>query len=567
MGIDVDGSINTYPTGYNIGILDTDVAFAAASKYLTASSADPGTFVVAGTPSWASQTICIYPGKATAAATGIASGESILSSEITYTTNLLDNLEKGADGDSVAGSGSGGTWTITTAGTSRAEIDTAQFVSGTSSLRLYRDGTNNPEAKLAHVPVTGESLSLKDRKDDTSSFVYWIGNGSKRFGCFIKADEHLYYYNGGDVDTGKTVAINTWFTLVFTNVDFEAGTFDIILDGSAANLDTPMISDAYATNIALFANSTGTSEAWIDDVEFYTQELTLSVDGVIQDTEYINSGVPDNTQPLTFMTGVAYANEITVTVEGVEQAHFHPDTMILGSTYSTGTVTVTNGDAIVTGAGGAAWTDVMTGSVFVSADGLYYTVDTITDATHLELSAVYAGGTLGGQTYTMKPKLPDLVATGGYNDGRIFWGTNPADVTATIGPLVASDQASAGATTTQPSPDLLRSNAGGTNWFADPDETAPQDNPLYMLVKYTSETGGLSTFTETQVWRFFGLWFVLILTAAAALIIRGHLLVASVVCCVAIWFMVHLTIFPMVILVAVIPVLLVGLVMERSPSV
>jgi hypothetical protein len=161
--------------------------------------------------------------------------------------------------------------------------------------------------------------------------------------------------------------------------------------------------------------------------------------------------------------------------------------------------------------------------------------------------------------------LPDR--QGADNNATITWGTNPTDITASLGSLVSGTQPSPGAVITLPSPDLLPSNAGGSNWFADPDETALHDNPFYMVVKFASEAGGLSTFTETQVWRFFGIWFVLLLTAAAAMVVRGHLLIASAICCAAIWFMVHLTIFPMVILIAIVPILLVGLVMERSPSV
>jgi len=66
----------------------------------------------------------------------------------------------------------------------------------------------------------------------------------------------------------------------------------------------------------------------------------------------------------------------------------------------------------------------MDGGVFVSADGVWYVIDSITDATHLELTAVYGGGTLAGQTYNMYPRLPDRGSDGTANDGRIVWGAN-----------------------------------------------------------------------------------------------------------------------------------------------
>lgn len=81
-------------------------------------------------------------------------------------------------------------------------------------------------------------------------------------------------------------------------------------------------------------------------------------------------------------------------------------------TYSTGTVTVTNADATVEGAGGTVWTSAMAGYNFVSADGLNYYVLSVTDADTLELTTVYAGGTLGGQTYRIGANKDLVLKTG-----------------------------------------------------------------------------------------------------------------------------------------------------------
>jgi hypothetical protein len=48
------------------------------------------------------------------------------------------------------------------------------------------------------------------------------------------------------------------------------------------------------------------------------------------------------------------------------------------------------------------------------ADGYHYVVDSVTDATHLELSIVYAGGTLGAQSYNMYPCLQNETTADAY---------------------------------------------------------------------------------------------------------------------------------------------------------
>lgn len=73
----------------------------------------------------------------------------------------------------------------------------------------------------------------------------------------------------------------------------------------------------------------------------------------------------------------------------------------IAPTYTTGTVTVTNGSPNVTGVGTAWLTEAPAGSTFVSADGLTYTVQSVTTNTALVLTANYAGSTLAGQAYTV----------------------------------------------------------------------------------------------------------------------------------------------------------------------
>lgn len=70
--------------------------------------------------------------------------------------------------------------------------------------------------------------------------------------------------------------------------------------------------------------------------------------------------------------------------------------------YTTGTVTLTNGSATVTGAG-TTFTSDMVGRIFqnttTGADRLWYRIKTFTSTTSLTLENVYEGATAGTQTY------------------------------------------------------------------------------------------------------------------------------------------------------------------------
>jgi hypothetical protein len=84
--------------------------------------------------------------------------------------------------------------------------------------------------------------------------------------------------------------------------------------------------------------------------------------------------------------------------------------------YITGTVTMVNGDVTVTGSGTSFANNVSAGDWFrVDADGtgsssVWYEVSSVTDATHLELTAVYAGTGASGRAYTIseEPNLPPV---------------------------------------------------------------------------------------------------------------------------------------------------------------
>ena len=71
--------------------------------------------------------------------------------------------------------------------------------------------------------------------------------------------------------------------------------------------------------------------------------------------------------------------------------------------YKSGTVTVTNGSATVTGDGTAFVSNVVVGDAFQAPDGRSYEVAAVVSATELTLARAYLGATGGGQAYTIQP--------------------------------------------------------------------------------------------------------------------------------------------------------------------
>lgn len=68
--------------------------------------------------------------------------------------------------------------------------------------------------------------------------------------------------------------------------------------------------------------------------------------------------------------------------------------------YDTGTVQTTNGSANIVGTGTKWAANIVAGQFFtIIGSNVFYTVATVTDDTHIALSANYAGASLSGQSY------------------------------------------------------------------------------------------------------------------------------------------------------------------------
>ena len=160
-------------------------------------------------------------------------------------------------------------WTISVAGTSKADIETDanEYYAGTRSGRLYRDGTNTVQARFTQAALTsGQSLELWVRKDGTSRLQILHGDSAYAIQTYIEDDEHIMYYDGAVKDTGSTVSINTWYLLSIRNVNWVAHTYDIYLSNSLIQSGATMRLLSSVNGVIAFQNDKGTSEVWLDNI-------------------------------------------------------------------------------------------------------------------------------------------------------------------------------------------------------------------------------------------------------------------------------------------------------------
>jgi len=81
------------------------------------------------------------------------------------------------------------------------------------------------------------------------------------------------------------------------------------------------------------------------------------------------------------------------------------------SQYTAGTVTVTNGSAVVTGSGTSWSTKATAGDVFsVKNSGIYYVVGSVDSDTQITLTANYAGVTASSQLYAISTSFTSIYA-------------------------------------------------------------------------------------------------------------------------------------------------------------
>ena len=116
------------------------------------------------------------------------------------------------------------------------------------------------------------------------------------------------------------------------------------------------------------------------------------------------------------------SNDTLLVVDGTHKIQKYRGS--LNANYSTGTITATNGSAVIVGSG-TSWnttTNCVVGEYIQLPDTKWYKIVTVTDDTHVTIEISYQGATLAGQTYKISPWGEVL---GKLNTSAVSTSTNP----------------------------------------------------------------------------------------------------------------------------------------------
>lgn len=238
--------------------------------------------------------IYIYYGKADD--TSVSSGVDTFPFFDDFKAIVHENFEWGNDGDPLSNDGGNIDWTITVGGASKAEIDIAQYYAGARSARLYRDGTNDPRAYFNHIAGGGYDIDFYIRTDGNAQFGLNYGNGSKRISIGFLNDEQWFYYDGSSHNTGESIGVGVWAHLHIININWDAGTYDIYVDGVSIQDSAVMQSTSSSADVVQIFNAAGTSELWFDDISIFPS-LTSKW------THITDNGLEDMTESVLTITG------------------------------------------------------------------------------------------------------------------------------------------------------------------------------------------------------------------------------------------------------------------------
>ncbi len=350
-------------------------------------------------------------------------------------------------------------------------------------------------------------------------------------------------FNGGDVPiTNVRVTIRALATGVNAGVRTRLKTGAVISEGV---FTTPLAWAAVFTDYALNPED-GLAWAWVDIISL---EAGVRCNAFSGDTAYnstvtvtVTYGDITNTITSASMSGV---RRITDTLAAGAWTLTADTTPVQTNTVQIGSLTVPNN------AGAYA---LIAGNVMPAMEYLKVTTAIAPAGEKLwfQPAAIIAGQV-----------LPDRQATGGAEDGTITWGAMPASVTATLGSLVSLYQPGPSGALTSPSPSDTLPEVEVRDWHTAPDVAGPlMTNPLRPFVLLVSDH---STLTETQVWYFYGLIFVLLVTMVTAGAVRQHYLITGIAMAGAMIALVVMTVWPMWALVFAAMAVVGGLVAERSP--
>ena len=183
---------------------------------------------------------------------------------------IRENFEWGNNGDSLSTSGGNVAWTVSTGGSSYAQIDAYIIHNGTRSGRFYRDGSNFVQAYYSEYQPIWRGFWLK--KDLNAVFYTRTGDGAHSILVRVlnsaSGGKLQYYYNGAWKDTGCSITDTNWHFIEFRVIDWWAYGHDysIYVDNNWVKSGVHMYAETAYNGITAYYSDSGTGSFWIDDI-------------------------------------------------------------------------------------------------------------------------------------------------------------------------------------------------------------------------------------------------------------------------------------------------------------
>ena len=177
--------------------------------------------------------------------------------------DVIENFEWGSDTVSLSTDGGDVDWTVSTGGSSYAQIDDDVSHLGTRSAKIYRDGSNSVYARysLYHPEYVGFYI----RKDGSAYSYFLNGDGTKRIIVRITSGEMLQYYDTAYRDV-CTVSAYAWHLIEFRDINWSAYTYDIYIDGDMKADNVGMQTYSGSNGNMYYGSSAGSGNFWVDAI-------------------------------------------------------------------------------------------------------------------------------------------------------------------------------------------------------------------------------------------------------------------------------------------------------------
>lgn len=388
-----------------------------------------------------------------------------LNSNAEYTTNLVPNsdFEGTYNGWSMGGAGASGS------------LNTTYSKFGDSSISLTRNGTN-----CWWVSVFTDSLS----GSETVTAGAWVWANTASAACIQLADSggatmtasSSYHTGGSDWEwltcTGTFTATpaNARIGLLVSNTNCTVY-YDGVQVVIGSSLDTSEFADGY-NNLAIYVDGDYCG-------------------GAVADNEYTIIGNSSNFVCGSYAT--SYFNDFRIATDGILVGYYNPIDVVGDTAYSTGTVSGTLGDDVLTGSGTTFTSAMMYDLVYVTGSSTYYTITRVVDSTHVWVTPVL-DATVTSASYNFYSAIPNRLTTQAYYMA-ITWGSNPSNIAVTTSPLTQTTAAAAeeeGTTT----PNIVRGVEGGS---APSGQTVNSNIPLVSIAEFVGIFLHLSTMTIVNI--------------------------------------------------------------------